>query len=539
MSTIPDPIQEGLQRGWKVLGGKHGALPDRISCDVAIIGSGAGAGITAELLTKAGLTVVMVEEGQLKSSSDFTQREPEAYASLYQEEAGRQTKDKAITILQGRSVGGTTTVNWTSSFRTPATTLAFWQERFGLKDYTVEALSPYFQQAEARLNISPWLVTPNENNALLRRGAAKLGIQTEIIPRNVKACYNLGSCGMGCPTNAKQSMLVTTIPFALDQGATLLVETRVERLVIENGRISALQCIAVKPNAAPVNSAQTATTIIAKHFVLAGGAINSPALLLRSKAPDPHQRLGTRTFLHPVTITTAVMQETVAAWSGAPQSIYSDHFLHTQPIDGPIGYKLEVAPLHPVFFGANLPGFGEKQADLFRQYPNANVMLALLRDGFHEQSPGGKVELRGDGSPLLDYPLTGFVLEGARRAMLAMAQIQFEAGATRVYPGHEMANGTSTWIETKAAIEALPMKPLLTKIGSAHVMGGCGLAADEKHGVTRPDGVHWQLDNLSIHDGSIFPTSIGANPQLSIYGNVNRLAQGLAKRLTGKDIALS
>ncbi len=108
-----------------------------------------------------------------------------------------------------------------------------------------------------------------------------------------------------------------------------------------------------------------------------------------------------------------------------------------------------------------------------------------------------------------------------------------------VYPGHELAGGSSTWAATKAAIEALPMKPLLTKIGSAHVMGGCGLAATEKMGVTRPDGQHWQLENLSIHDGSIFPTSIGANPQLSIYGTVNRLAQGLAKRLSGKEVTLA
>ena len=539
MTNIIDPIAAGLQRGWKVLGGKHGALPERITCDVAIIGSGAGAGITAELLTKAGLNVVIVEEGQLKSSTDFKQKEPEAYASLYQENAGRKTKDKGITILQGRSVGGTTTVNWTSSFHTPPDTLKFWQDKFGLKDYTTETLAPYFQQAQTRLNISPWATSPNENNELLRRGAAKLGIKAEVIPRNVKGCYNLGSCGMGCPTNAKQSMLVTTIPFALDQGATLLVETRVEKLVIEGGRVTAMQCIAVKPNAAPVESGKIATTIVAKHFVLAGGAINSPALLMRSKAPDPHKRLGTRTFLHPVAITTAVMKDTVAAWTGAPQSIYSDHFLHTQPVDGPIGFKLEVAPLHPVFFGANLPGFGEKQAELFRQYPHANVMLALMRDGFHDQSVGGTVELRDDGSPLLDYPISDYVLDGARRSMLAMAQIQFEAGATMVYPGHELAGGTSTWAATKAAIEALPMKPLLTKIGSAHVMGGCGLGGDDKLGVTRPDGVHWQLENLSIHDGSLFPTSIGANPQLSIYGNVNRLAQGLAKRLSGKDVLLA
>ena len=334
-------------------------------------------------------------------------------------------------------------------------------------------------------------------------------------------------------------MLVTTIPYALDHGATLLVETRAEQFTISNGRITGLQCIAVKPNAAPVNGAQVATTIVAKHYVLSGGAINSPALLMRSKAPDPHKLLGTRTFLHPVAITTAVMESPVQAWDGAPQSIYSDHYLNTQAIDGPIGFKLEVAPLHPVFFGANLRGFGEKQAELFRQYPHANVMLALMRDGFHDQAPGGKVELRSNGSPILDYPVTDYILDGARRAMLAMAEIQFAAGAKRVYPGHELADGTSTWSDTKKAIEGLPMKPLWTKIGSAHVMGGCGLAADEKRGVTRPDGQHWQLENLSVHDGSLFPTSIGANPQLSIYGVVNRLSQQLVKRLGGNAVALA
>jgi choline dehydrogenase-like flavoprotein len=83
------------------------------------------------------------------------------------------------------------------------------------------------------------------------------------------------------------------------------------------------------------------------------------------------------------------------------------------------------------------------------------------------------------------------------------------------------------------------MKPLLTRVMSAHVMGGCGMAADERSGVVRPDGVHWQIDNLSVHDGSIFPTSIGANPQLSIYGIVNRLATGLARRLAQRDVALA
>lgn len=536
MSQRPDPIREGLERGWKVLGGAHSPVPARIACDVAIVGSGAGAGITADLLTKAGLNVVIVEEGPLRSSTDFHQRESEAYPSLYQESAARKTADKAINILQGRCVGGSTTVNWTSSFRTPAETLEYWRRHFRLEGFDDDTLAPYFTQAERRLNIAPWLTAPNENNDLLRRGAARLGIPAATIARNVKGCWNLGSCGLGCPTNAKQSMLVTTIPAALDRGATLVVETRAESFDIANGRVRALRCIPVRANGAP--AASPAASIVARHYVLSAGAINSPAVLLRSQASDPHGRLGRRTFLHPVVLSAAVLPQKVAGWQGAPQSIYTDHFLHTQPVDGPMGFKLEAPPLHPVIFASTVIGFGEAQARLLGQFANTHVLLALLRDGFHPESPGGDVTLRGDGSPVLAYPLNDFVMEGARRALLAMAEIQFAAGAREVLPVHELARPSTSWTQAREAIAALPLEPLLTKVVSAHVMGGCGLAGDEALGVVRPDGVHWQIDNLSVHDGSLFPTSIGANPQLSIYGIVNRLAQGLAKRLTGRDVIL-
>ncbi|MBS1137476.1 MAG: family oxidoreductase, partial [Proteobacteria bacterium] len=197
MSSLPDPIQAGLERGWKVLGDRHGPLPESLSCDVAIVGTGAGAGITAELLTATGLSVVMIEEGPLRSSRDFNQDEAEAYPALYQESNNRQTADKAISILQGRCVGGSTTVNWTSSFRTPSNTLRYWREHFDLPGLTDDTLSPFFLQAEQRLNIGAWLVPPNPNNERLRTGAARLGISSAAILRNVKACWNLGSCGMG------------------------------------------------------------------------------------------------------------------------------------------------------------------------------------------------------------------------------------------------------------------------------------------------------------------------------------------------------
>ena len=540
-SRIEDPISNGLARGWRVFGRSQGAAgdtaPATLDCDVAIVGSGAGAGITADLLSAAGLKLVIVEEGPLKSSSDFRQLESEAYPSLYQESASRKTADKAINILQGRCVGGSTTVNWTSSFRTPSSTLAYWREHFGLLELTDDAMSRWFLQVEQRLSIGPWLAPPNENNELLRQGALKLGIAAAAIQRNVRGCWNLGSCGLGCPTNAKQSMLVTTIPSALDRGAVLLVNTRAESFDIQDGHVVGLDCVPVAANGARMSSARP-TRVVARHYVVAGGAINSPALLMRSGAPDPHRRLGARTFLHPVVMAVATFDHVVAGWQGAPQTMYSDHFLDIDAIDGPIGYKLEAPPLHPLIYTTSMNGFGRDAAARFANFPNQHALLALLRDGFHAESPGGQVGLRDDGSPALDYPLTAFVMDGARRALLTMAEVQFAAGAKQVSVGHELAPPYATWADARAHIPTLPMRPLLTKVVSAHVMGGCGMAADALRGVVRPDGVHWQIPNLSVHDGSLFPTSIGANPQLSVYGLTNKLATQLAKRLTGRDVAL-
>jgi choline dehydrogenase-like flavoprotein len=531
---IDDPISAGLARGWRVVDGAQLADAQRITCDVVIVGTGAGGGIAAELLARGGLDVVLIEEGPLKSSRDFKMREADAYPQLYWESAARKTRDKAINILQGRAVGGSTTVNWTSSFRTPPATLKVWRERFGLQVFTETGLAPYFEQAERRLSIAPWLTPPNENNDLLKRGASVLGIPVAAIRRNVRDCWNLGYCGMGCPTNAKQSMLVTCIPDALERGARLYTRMRAERIEFAGNRATHVQCRALQADGLTPSS--TALTVEARHVVLAGGAINTPGILLRSEAPDPYGRLGRRTFLHPTTISAALMEQHVDGYTGAPQTIYSDHYLGSQAIDGPLGFKLEVPPIHPVLFASTLHGFGTAHATLMREFSRTHVLLALLRDGFHRDSPGGTVELTRNGRAVLDYPLTDALWEGVRRSLVAMAEIQFAANARTVYPVHERAGGYTSFAAAKAAIAELPMQPLLMRIVSAHVMGGCGMAASERDGVTDARGRHFQIENLSVFDGSLFPTSIGANPQLSIYGLITKLAGELTAELSGRPI---
>jgi choline dehydrogenase-like flavoprotein len=523
-----DPFRAGLAAGWKVIDASALGRDLVLDADVAIIGTGAGGGTAAEILSGAGLNVVLVEEGPLATSSDFHMREPEAYSQLYQESSARKSKDRSINILQGRCVGGSTTVNWTSSFRTPQATLEHWAQEFGIEGLGVADLAPWFERMEQRLGVAPWLVAPNENNSALRRGATALGISTGEIQRNVKGCWNLGYCGMGCPTNAKQSMLVTTIPAALARGATLVTRARAVKIAHVNGRAATLECAAM--DAAGTDPTTRRIVVRASTFVVSAGAIGSPALLIRSKAPDPHGVVGKRTFLHPTVVSAALMPERIDGYSGAPQSIYSDHFLHLPP-NGPLGYKLEAPPLHPILVATTLPGHGTAHADWMRQLSHMHVLIALMRDGFHENSSGGSVGLNADGSPVLDYRLDDFFWDGARRALLSMAEIQFAAGARSVMPVHAPVASYSSASEAKAAIATMKLEPLKTSVVSAHVMGGCAFGPDPRRAVTDPTGRHHQLENLYVFDGSLFPTSIGANPQLSIYGITAKLATELATRL--------
>ena len=209
------------------------------------------------------------------------------------------------------------------------------------------------------------------------------------------------------------------------------------------------------------------------------------------------------------------------------------HFLDSVPVDGPIGFKLEAPPLHPVIFSTTMAGYGAQHANLMKEFTNTHVLLSLLRDGFNPDSRGGRVVLRDDRWPVLDYPLDETIFDGVRRSYLAMAELQFAAGAREVLPVHEDALPYRTWDEARKAIAALHLRPLSTRIVSAHVMGGCAMSAEASRGVVDQSGRHHQWSGVSVADGSIFPTSIGANPQLSIYAIVARLATELAAELTG------
>ena len=328
-----------------------------LEADVAIVGTGAGGGTAAEILSDAGLNVVLIEEGPLATSSDFRMREAEAYPQLYQESASRKTRDKAINILQGRCVGGSTTVNWTSSFRTPPATLDYWAREFGITGFAPADLAPWFERMETRLNIAAWPVEPNENNDALRRGAQALGIpgrrdpaQRERLLEHRLLRHGLSDQRQAVDAGDDDSCGAESRRDAGDARARMDLRTA--------GQTASPRSTCVGLDARGTDPTARRISVRAKTFIAAGGAIGTPALLLRSKVPDPHGIVGKRTFLHPTVVSAALMPERVDGFAGAPQTIYSDHFLDTLPLDGPIGYKLEAPPLHPILVATTLPGFG-------------------------------------------------------------------------------------------------------------------------------------------------------------------------------------
>ncbi len=527
--SMNDPIARGLAAGWNVTDASKLSENRTVEADVVVIGTGAGGGTTAEILARQGLSVILVEEGRLYYQKDFKMDELTSYANLYQEGMSRVTADGAIAILQGRCVGGSTTVNWTSSFRTPDETLTYWSQELGLEGLAPDAMAPWFEGREQRHNMAPWETPPNLNNDILRQGCEKLGYSWQVIPRNVKGCWNSGYCGVGCPTNAKQGALLTTIPGALDHKAQLFHGLRAERLVMSQDRIDHLLASAMGPDG--VTPSGIMVTLKARQFVVAASAIGSPGLLLRSQLPDPYQRVGKRSFIHPVNATVARMPAKIDPFYGAPQSIYSDEFNFKAGTDGPAGYKLEVPPLHPAMAAGVVPGHGQPQRDNLGQLPWMQSVIALLRDGFHPDSPGGTVSLRDDGSPVLDYPITDYLWQGLRKAYLTMAEIQFAAGAEAVQAMHLDSDWYTSWNQARDAINNLPMKPHRARLFTAHQMGGCSMGTDPKTSVVNSFGEHHHIANLNIHDASIFPTSIGANPQLSVYALAARNSSRLAQRL--------
>jgi choline dehydrogenase-like flavoprotein len=406
-----------------------------------------------------------------------------------------------------------------------------WHAHCGVRGLTAAALRPHFERIEQRLSVTPMkLEQINANNRVIWRGAEALGWSKHLLHRNVKHCAHTGYCGMGCPIDAKQSMLVTMIPDAVRAGADVYATLWVESVRRQGRRATEVIGRVRDPKTDRFSGRQL--RVRAKLVVLAGGGINTPAILLRSEL-NANGRAGKRTFLHPTVGVVGFHAERIEGFHGSPQYVACDEFSFARRGSEQMSFLIEAAPVFPMGLGAAGPSFGaELQQDADR-LAHVSVTIALLHDGFdrHDADEGGSVTLRDDGSPKLAYKWSERLQQGLRRATKHVALIQLKGGAESVVSLHAPRLSIDSPGELKRLDDA-SYAPLQMAVFSAHVMGGCAMGHDPKTSVVDSANLrHHELDNLFVIDGSVLPTSLTVNPQLSIYGLASWASEHLKQAL--------
>lgn len=520
---------------WPAMGypGPDGAPPDvpkpitvlridsdtTLNCDVAVVGSGAGGGTAAGILASAGLDVIVLEAGGYHNESDFTHLEADAYNRMYLDRTLNTTKDGGIVVLAGSTLGGGTVINYTTSFGPPVALKEEWDGITGFEDvFTSHEFVDSVNAVEERLSVNKDNSWPSSRAQLMEKGLRELGWHVHDMPRNADGCTDAdcGYCTMGCRIGAKKSTLLTYLQDAADAGARMVTGAHVDRVITAEGTATGV-----------VARVGDSTVIVnARAVVLAAGALNTPAILLRSGVGGP--ATGEYLRLHPVTAVWARFEDRVDPWTGLLQTRYSDEFAD---LDGKgYGFKFETAPIHPLFPAAFLgweDGASFKRDVLGLGY--LNVGGILLRD--HDY---GKVVLRKDGSPVWKYSISKYdqahIREGVRRGV----EMYAAAGAT------EVISSTVKPIRWRAGdsfdgfmdgVDAVGYGSNQTGYFTFHQMGTARMGSDPATSVVDSLNQVHGTRGLYVMDGSCFPTSSGVNPMLTIASIAHRGATLLAERL--------
>ncbi len=483
-------------------------------CDVVIVGSGAGGAVAAAVLAEAGLDVVVLEAGPYMDRRTYPTDPLEALETLYRDNGLTIAQGRpAIPIPIGRAVGGTTVINSGTCFRTPEHVLRDWDEKFGIE--WAGDLDPEFAQAEEMLDVKPVDVERmGRNGQIVMEGAKKLGLSGGPLARNAGRCVQCSSCPAGCRLDAKRAMHVTYLPRAVAAGARVRAGVEATRILFEDGRAAGVRCVV--PGDGDGDRARP-FEVRSGAVVLAGGAIGTPELLMRSGVRS--EILGRNLRIHPAAWIGARFDEEVRGWEGVMQSYCVDEWED-------MGVVME-ATFTPLAFGTQwLPGTGAEHAERIQAFDR------LGSNGVHlSDTSTGRVGLARDGGTKMSYRLSR---EDGRKLVFGIAraaEIFFAAGATEVYS--QVRGAPIIKPGQVAAFEAADPAPDALRLEAFHPMGTARMAADPARGVVGTDGaVHGRRD-LYIADGSLLPSSLGVNPMITIVAMAARVARQLAERETG------
>ena len=487
--------------------------------DIVIIGSGAGGGTMAQELgplAQAGCRIALLEWGGRFQAADNNRNELEMAEKYYFGNGAFQTRSMDLTLAFARAVGGSTTVYTGTSIKAPRSVLEAW----AVPGVTAEDLAPRFakfiEQNHVHLNPREDL---NENNLAFEAACRRLGWRVEQFPVNTRGCEGLATCNLGCARLAKQGTAVVQIPAAERMGVETITFCRADRI---EGHDVVAQVSPPLHGLAPSSLAPGAYRFRAGRIVVAGGSINSPALLLRSFGDRLSPALGRYFTCHPAMILAGVHPGPIHGTSGHPKSFYCDEFAESQ------GFLLETCMYFPFTFAKSLTGFGPDLDDMLSRFDHLQMILSLAID---RAEPHNRITLDAQGGPVVDYRFSERVLSALVASVRASARILFEAGAEKV---HAPGSGRFYLHRHEAGQVDRLVQRALFKLGqvtlsAAHLMGGCRMGVDPATSVTDPWGrVHGQ-DHLFVADASLFPDSVGINPYLTIMALADRVAQGIRK----------
>lgn len=497
-----------------------------VRAGICVIGTGAGGAVAAARLAEAGHEVVLLEEGAWWDPADFSENEAEMTPRLYAESATRASADLAVSILQGRAVGGSALVNWLIMLRTPDWVLDEWTREHGAEGMSSDALRGVFEEIEGETHAR---CVPDDAHSPINRalldGASALGWRARGAKVNARGCVRAGTCGLGCRYDAKQGPTTVYLPRALAANARLITDIRADRIEIaERGGKTPLKRIHATVLDRATGAPMRRAIVEAPLVVLAAGAVGTPAILKRSKLGNA--TVGKFLRLHPTSAVIGRYDREMYQGAGLPLTTICDEF---QRGDDGYGFWVETPPLYPAIASAVLPGFGSEHREQMTRFAQLGAMIVLVRDGSEKTRSNGDVRVSPSGRPIIRYRLGDSDRRTMRNGIAATARIQLAAGATEVRTLH--ARGPVVRSERDiASLDGLADGPNQLALLSAHVNGTCRFGADAASSVCTPDGQVRGAPGVYVMDGSVLPTALGVNPQETIMTVATVLARRLAER---------
>jgi choline dehydrogenase-like flavoprotein len=494
----------------------------RMECDVCVVGSGAAGSVVAAELAASGQNVIVVEAGGAWSSGDFDQHELIGMQRLFREGGLAGTRDLSVTLLAGASIGGGTTVNWQSCFRTPDDVREEWAELSGCGFFEADTFTESLDAVWRRIGASTDESEINENNSVIARGAKSLGFSCSVIARNSLGCdpAQCGNCIFGCRVGGRQSAATTYLMDAIRSGAQVIAPYAARKLTQSKGNVTGVEGTYFDPEGPP-----RAMHVVAPRVVLAAGGFETPALLMRSGLKSLH--VGQHLFIHPTVAVTGLYPTPIDAWKGPPQTIVCDQF--TDLSEG-YGYRIEAAPGHPGLMSVAIPWSGARDHRREMQRVRYEApFIVLTRD-----SNEGQVRLTSAGQPYVDYRLGKEEKRLIKHGMSTVARIHHAAGAERIMTLHteklewEREGGGSIDKFCKQ-IEAAPTSPNRLPLFSAHQMGTARIGIDKASAVCDPHGAVFGMSGAYVADASLFPSASGVNPMVTIMALARVIGRGMIR----------